>query len=167
MARAHRHCTMITAPNSYKVNCDAIKILSKILRNPLAPSINAWAALKEFGDLLNEQIKLVENKIRIMKEAKRDVLKCASGLITKALRTGDLYIWETYEIVARRLPILTRKIRNCKRYLARLKAMNANTNRKLRILTLMSASHPRANQVSPIGNLKHDLLVKIALLSLS
>ena len=151
---------MITAPNTYKVNRDAIKFLSKMLRKPLASSINAWAALNEFSALLNEQIKLVEKRIRNLKENKQDLPEFASGLKRNALRTGDLFDSE-------RLPIIARRVRNSKRYLARMKAMLVNTNRKLRMLTLMSASHPRASQVSPLGKLKNDLLSEIALLSLS
>ena len=55
---------MITAPNTNKVNRDAIKFLSKMIGKPLAPSINALAALNEFSALLNEQIKLVAAKMK-------------------------------------------------------------------------------------------------------
>ena len=159
---------MITAPNTYKVNLDAIKFLSKMLRKPLASSIIGLAALNEFSALLKDQIRLVAAKIEYLQEYKaiRNALACQFGeawLLSRDALDLQLYHREKLDI-----RYLTRQIRNYKRYFARLKAMLVKTeNRTERMLAVMLASHQRVGQKSPMGKLKSDLLVEIALLTLS
>ena len=62
---------MITAPNTYKVNLDAIKFLSKMLRKPLASSIIGLAALNEFSALLKEQLGWSQQRSSISKKISR------------------------------------------------------------------------------------------------
>ena len=159
---------MITAPNTYKVNLDAIKFLSKMLRKPLASSIIGLAALNEFSALLKEQIRLVAAKIEYLQEDKQIRTGLACQLGEEWLLSRDAWDLQRYHREKQEIRYLIRRVRNYKRYLARLKAMLVNTeNRTERMLAVMLASHQRVGQKSPMGKLKSDLLVEIALLTLS
>ena len=87
-------------------------------------------------------------------------------LKTVALRTHNIFDWHIYQLVEEGGKKNTRRVRNYKRYLARLKAMLVNTeNRRQRMLAVMLATHLRVGQASPMNMIDDALLAQIALLS--
>ena len=89
-------------------------------------------------------------------------------LKTVALRTHNIFDWHIYQLVEEGGKKNTRRVRNYKRYLARLKAMLVNTeNQRQRMLAVMLASHQRVGQASRMNRLDIALLAEIALLTLS
>ena len=170
MQRAHYKFTMITAPNAFKVNRDAIKFLSKmIIGKPLLFRIDALGAVIEFSALLQSQCKLVEAKLFAHKEFKKMVEGLARQYKNEAENGGDESDWNTYHIMLDFAPIIARRLRNCKRYLARLKAMllKTQTYQGHRMLAVMLASHQRVGQSSAMNVLDDELMAKIAVLSVS
>ena len=111
---------MITAPNTYKVNLDAIKFLSKMLWKPLASSIIGLTALNEFSALLKEQIRLVAAKIEYLQEDKQIRTGLACQLGEEWLLSRDAWDLQRYHREKQEIRYLIRRVRNYKRYLARL-----------------------------------------------
>ena len=119
---------MITAPNAFKVNRDAIKFLSRMMiGRQLLFSIDALGAVNEFSALLKEQCKLVEAKIFAHKAFKQMAVGLARQYKNEAENGGDETDWQTSQIILEVVPIIARRVRNCRRYLARLKAMLVKT----------------------------------------
>ena len=102
---------MITAPNAFKVNRDAIKFLSKMMiGKPLPSSINALASLNEFSALLKEQNKLVEAKIFAHRAFKQMVEGLARQFESDADSGGEQLDWQTYQIMLETVPIIARRV---------------------------------------------------------
>ena len=169
-SRAHCKLRMITAPNAFKVNRDAIKFLSRMLiGKPLLFRIDALGTVIEFNALLQEQCKFVEAKIFAHKEFKKMIEGLARQYKNEAENGGDETDWNTHFIMLYFLPTVARRVRNCKRYLARLKAMLVKTQTYLgnRMLAVMLACHQRVGQSSVMNMLDDELMAKIAVLSVS
>ena len=107
-------------------------------------------------------------KIKNIKEDNQFIPALVRRLKRVALRSGNLFDWQTYHLVEGTRKPITRRVRNYKRYLARLKAMLVNTeNQRQRMLAVMLASHQRVGQASRMNRLDIALLAEIALLTLS
>ena len=105
-------------------------------------------------------------KIKNIKEDNQFIPALVRRLKRVALRSGNIFDWQTYHIVEGTRKTITRLVRNYKRYLARLKAMLVNTeNRRQRMLAVMLATHLRVGQASPMNMIDDALLAQIALLS--
>ena len=93
---------MITAPSTYEVNKNAIKVLSNMIIGHLRrfrvnvavtreSRVNVSAALREFIMLLNEQSKLVEAKIQEFKVLEQVFTGLAWQLKKDCLTSRDVW----------------------------------------------------------------------------